>query len=107
MLSARTIYDCAKQGDRTALALFDKMGWALGICLANVFSALGIRHAVIGGGVSSAWDLFIGSLETTLARNASMLGAGSAVILRSRLGDDAALIGAARRAKTESSWRRS
>ena len=78
------------------MALFDKMGWALGICLANIFSALGIRRAVIGGGVSSAWDLFIGSLEKTLAQNSSMLDPGAALILRSRLGDDAALIGAAR-----------
>ncbi len=95
-LSAHTIYACAKSGDPDAMALFDKMGWALGICLANIFSALGIRHAVIGGGVSSAWDLFIGSLEKTLAQNSSMLDPGAAVILRSRLGNDAALIGATR-----------
>lgn len=95
-LSAHTIYACAKQGDPAAMALFDKMGWALGICLANIFSALGIRCAVIGGGVSSAWDLFISSLEKTLAENSSMLDPGTAVILRSRLGNDAALIGATR-----------
>jgi len=95
-LSAHTIYACAKRGDPVAMALFDKMGWALGICLANIFSALGIRHAVIGGGVSSAWDLFIGSLEKTLVQNSSMLDPGAAVILRSRLGNDAALIGATR-----------
>jgi len=95
-LSARTIYACAKRGDPAAMALFDKMGWALGICLANIFSALGIRRAVIGGGVSSAWDLFIGPLEKTLAQNSSMLDPGAALILRSRLGDEAALIGATR-----------
>ncbi len=95
-LNAETIYNCAKEGDQTAIALFDKMGWALGICLANLFSALGIRHAVIGGGVSSAWDLFISPLEKALDQNSSMLGHGKAVILRSRLGNDAALIGSAR-----------
>ncbi len=98
-LSAQTIYACAKKGDATALALFDKMGWALGICLANIFSALAIRYAVIGGGVSPAWDLFIGPLEKALAQNSSMLDPGTAVILRSRLGNDAALIGAARLAR--------
>jgi len=94
-LSAESIYDCAKRGDPTALALFDKMGWALGLCLANLFSALGIRCALIGGGVSSAWDLFIGPLQKSLAQNSSMLDPGSALILRSSLGNDAALIGAA------------
>ena len=95
-LSAQTIYACAKRGDPTALALFDKMGWALGICLANIFSALGIRRAVIGGGVSPAWDLFIGPLEKALAQNCSMLDPGLALVMQSRLGNDAALIGAAR-----------
>ncbi len=95
-LSAKTIYECAKHGDPAALELFDKMGWALGLALANLFSALGIRRAVIGGGVGGAWDLFIDSLENTLARNCSMLGPEGALIQRGRLGDDAALIGAAR-----------
>ncbi len=95
-LNAQTIYECAKNGDPAALELFDNMGWALGISLANLFSALGINHAVIGGGVGAAWDLFIGPLEKTLARNCSMLRPQSGVVLRGRLGDDAALIGAAR-----------
>ncbi len=94
-LGAQTIYECAKNGDPAAIALFDKMGWALGICFASLFSALGIRHAVIGGGVASAWDLFIGPLEKALAQNCSMLAPGLAVVMRSRLGNDAALIGAA------------
>ena len=95
-LNAQTIYACAKNGDPAALELFDKMGWALGIALANLFSALGINHAVIGGGVGAAWDLFIEPLKKTLARNCSMLGPEGGVVLRGRLGDDAAPIGAAR-----------
>ena len=94
-LSAQTIYECAGKGDPAALALFDKMGWALGICLASIFSALGIRHAVIGGGVSSAWDLFIGPLEKALAQNCSMLDPGLALVKRSLQGNDSALVGAA------------
>lgn len=94
-LSANAVYECAKNGDPTALELFYKMGWALGISLANLFSALGLRSAVIGGGVGRAWELFIGPLEKTLARNCSMLGPEGALVLRGSLGDDAALIGAA------------
>jgi glucokinase len=94
-LDAETIYECAKTGDPTAVGLFDKMGWALGMCLSNIFSALGIRFAVIGGGVSSSWDLFTGPLEKTLTQNSSMLDPGSGTILRSPLGNGAALIGAA------------
>jgi glucokinase len=94
-LSAETIYECAKMGDPTALALFDKMGWALGTCLANIFSLLGIRCAVIAGGVSAAWDLFSGPLQNALAKNSSMLDPGLALVSKSSLGGNAALIGAA------------
>ena len=104
-LEAESIYDCARNGDRTAEALFHKMGWALGIAVANLFTVLGVRHAVIGGGVSSSWDLFIEPLKEVLARNLSMLEPDRAVVLRSSLGDDAALIGAGLAAEIERSKR--
>ncbi|MHC1728358.1 MAG: ROK family protein [Syntrophobacteraceae bacterium] len=99
---AHSIFACALEGDTAAKGLFVKMGWALGIALSNLFTVLGIRHAVIAGGVSAAWDLFIGPLKKTLAQNLSMLDPSLAVILRSSLGDDAALIGAGRLAELES-----
>ena len=95
-LSAESIYECAKKADPAALELFAKMGRTLGLALSNLFSALGIRNAVIGGGVSAAWDQFIGPLEESLSRNCSMLGTEGAIVRRARLGDAAALIGAAR-----------
>jgi glucokinase len=93
-LQADAIFDCARNGDPAAVELFRKMGWALGIAIANLFTVLGIRHAVIGGGVSSSWDLFIEPLKKELARSLSMLEPDRAVVLRTSLGDDAALIGA-------------
>jgi glucokinase len=95
-LSAMAIYECATAGDPWAQSLFVRMGRALGISLGNLFTVLGIRHAVIGGGVSAAWDQFIGPVKESLAGSMSMLAPGDAVILKSRLGDSAALIGAAR-----------
>lgn len=95
-LSADSIYDCAKRGDPLSQSLFEQMGWALGIAISNLFSILGIRHAIIGGGVSAAWDLFIGPLESSLSHSISMLDPELAVIRRGSLGDNAALIGAAR-----------
>ncbi len=95
-LSAEVIYRYAKNGDPLCLELFDKMGWALGLAISNLFSALGMRRAVIGGGVGGAFELFIGSLQKTLAANCSMLGRQRPEIVRGLLGDSAALIGAAR-----------
>lgn len=98
-LSAESVFECARAGDRPAVDLFRKMGWALGIALANLFTVLGIRHALIGGGVSGAWEQFIGPLRMSLSQNISMLDPNRAVILRGSLGDEAAPIGAARLAR--------
>ncbi len=94
-LTSEDVYRCARAGDPLALALFERMGWALGLALANLLTVLGIRHAVIGGGVSMAWDLFIDPLLKTLNQSSSMLDAETAVILHAKLGDDAAVLGAA------------
>ncbi len=95
-LGAGSIYDCAKNGDPLSIALFEKLGWALGIAISNLFTVLGIRNAIIGGGVSAAWDLFIEPLESSLSQSISMLDPELAVVRRGTLGDNAALIGAAR-----------
>ncbi len=94
-LTPRAVYDAAVEGHPIALELFERMGWALGLALSNLFSVLGIRHAIIGGGVSAAWDQFIGPLTKSISEHSTMLKAEEAVILRSTLGDDAALLGAA------------
>jgi glucokinase len=95
-LEPLTIYRAADLGSSLAAELFETMGWALGLAIGNVFTLLGIRHAVIGGGVSAAWERFFPSLMKTLEDSFSMVDASNAVILRSRLEDDAALLGAAR-----------
>ncbi|MCE5335091.1 MAG: ROK family protein [Desulfobacteraceae bacterium] len=99
-LSAASIYSAARSGDAASKKLFETMGWALGIGLSNIFSLLGIDRAVIGGGVSSAWDAFIGPLRASLEKSASMFDAQRAVVVRGSLGDDAAQIGAARLAES-------
>lgn len=95
-LGAEALFERATRGDAPARELFEKMGWALGIALANLFTVLGVRHAMIGGGASNAWGQFIGPLRDSLSRNLSMLDPKSAVIVRSALGEAAPLLGAAR-----------
>ncbi len=95
-LTAQDIYLCGKEGDPASLELFQRMGWALGIAISNIFMLLGIRHAIIGGGVSASWDLFIDPLMQTLRTTNKFLNAEQMVVRKSVLGDDAALLGAAR-----------
>jgi glucokinase len=95
-MTSELICGQARLGNELARQLFRRLGWSLGLALAGLFSVLGLRHAVIGGGVASGWDQFIGPLMESLALHSSMLKPGEAVIRRSGLGDDAALVGSAR-----------
>jgi glucokinase len=94
-LTSELIHRQAGIGDELARELFHRLGWSLGLAVAGLFSGLGIRHAVIGGGVSNGWDQFIEPLMDSLARHCSMLDPAEMVICRNELGDDAALVGSA------------
>lgn len=93
-LDAEAVHLAAREGDSLAKSLFQRMGWALGLAVANLFTVLGIRSAVIGGGVASSWDQFIGPLSESIDRHSCMFDVSEARILRGALGDDAALLGA-------------
>lgn len=94
-LTPEAVHRFAVEGDPLARELFHRMGWALGISIANAFTILGIRRAIIGGGVSAGWDQFIGPLRESLARHSSMLPVEQMDIRRGALGDRAAILGAA------------
>lgn len=100
-LTAEAVYHSAKQGDTLALELFERMGWALGLAIGNAFSLLGIRCAIIGGGVSAGWDLFIEPLRKSLAEHCSMLNPEEMVVMLSERPTEAALLGAARLAQIQ------
>jgi glucokinase len=117
--SAKVIYNLALQGDRSAREIFRVVGWALGILLASLVNALNLNMYVIGGGVSSAWEVFHPAIFEELRRRslvyratapeqedasapASALelnpnpSARHTIVTRALLGSDAGLYGAAR-----------
>ncbi len=58
IFTARHIADIATAGDATALAVFARVGTALGIGLGALVNTLNLPLYVIGGGMSAAWHLF-------------------------------------------------
>lgn len=94
-LSPEDVFEAARSGNPHALALFHRMGWALGLTLGNLFTFLGIQTAIIGGGVSQSWPLFFPSLMETLKTTPRMLDPAKISIRRSALGPLAPLYGAA------------
>ncbi len=96
--TAREIYNAATNGDGRARDVFEKMGAYLGICLAGLINVLNPEMVVIGGGVASSWNAFIGPLKGEIDRRAFPTPAGRAMIVLSSLGDNAGLLGVARTA---------
>jgi glucokinase len=117
--SAKAIYNLALQGDQPAQEIFRKVGWALGILMADLVNAFNLHMYVIGGGVSGAWAMFSPAMFEEV-RKRSMVYAATAppdqasdgtgasaqvtatplgrptIITRALLGSDAGLFGAAR-----------
>jgi glucokinase len=116
--SAKSIYNLAIQGDEDARRIFRCVGRSLGIVLSTLVNSLNLPIYVIGGGVSSAWDVFAPSIFAELRRRslvyaatappdpaASHEGASAhvkagpgpkTIVTRALLGSDAGLFGAAR-----------
>lgn len=119
--SAKAVYNLAVQGDESAREIFRRVGWALGILMADLVNAFNLHMYVIGGGVSSAWDAFAPAMFEEVKKRSMVYAAtapeakvaepaGAAakvhpsagksdnrtIITRALLGSDAGLYGAAR-----------
>lgn len=106
-LTALALAEAAHEGDADARALYDDVGRALGIALAGLVNILNVPLYVVGGGVSSSWDLLRGGLFDELERRSyvytltapggaaapGMPGGGTRV-LPAKLGPEAGLLGA-------------
>jgi glucokinase len=71
------------------------MGKYLGIALANLVNLLNVELIVLGGGVTEAWELFIGTAEVEIRQRAFAIPARRVRIARAMWGDEAGLLGAA------------
>jgi glucokinase len=95
-ITAKMVFDRARGGDKVAQRVIAGAAGALGVGIANVFNLLDPELILIGGGVSRAGSRLIGP---AVKQAGQLLFAPLREYLRVRrtsLGDDAALLGAAR-----------
>ena len=92
----KDVYDRAKSGIDSAVAIFNSFGRYLGVALSGLVNVISPDAIVIGGGVSASWDLFIDPLRAEVERRAFPEPAAHAKIIRASLGDDAGVLGAAK-----------
>lgn len=85
----------AGRGEREALAAFERIGVCLGTGLAGLLNLLNLDGIVIGGGVAASFDLMAPAIRRTLAARTFPRIAAGVKVRRSRLGDDAGLLGGA------------
>ena len=62
-LSAKDVFDEAKAGDAVALDLVDEVCGILGAALSNIACVVNPEVIVIGGGVSKAGEILIGTIQ--------------------------------------------
>jgi glucokinase len=95
-INARELVVMARRGDPRATRLLARAGHRLGLALANLVDTLSPQMIVIGGGVAAAGNLLLGPARATMRRWAQPLAVKHVRIVRSRLGDRAGLLGAAK-----------
>ncbi|MFA9466171.1 MAG: ROK family glucokinase [Velocimicrobium sp.] len=94
-LSAKVIFDEAKNGDELALLMVDQLAKNLGITLAHVSHTVDPEAFVIGGGVSRAGEILTKNIETYY-NEYSMKALKNKAFNLATLGNDAGIFGSAR-----------
>ncbi|MGC1782229.1 MAG: ROK family protein [Acidobacteriaceae bacterium] len=94
--TTRELIQLARQGNPAAKKIVAQAGEYLGLALANLVSILNPEMIVVGGGVAAAGNLLLSPAKKSMRQWAQPLAAKQVRIVRSRLGERAALLGLAK-----------
>jgi glucokinase len=93
-IETKDIVAGAREGDEPCLALIDQEADYLGQGFTSLIHLFSPERLIIGGGVSSAFDLMSERIHAVIRRDA-MHPFKDVQVVRARLGDDAGMVGAA------------
>ena len=93
-VTSERVFEAAREGDPSALEIFNKMGRYLGLGLVNLVNLFNPEKIVIGGKVSRAWGYFIESAIEVVHQRAMKGQRERVEIVRAECGDDAGILGA-------------
>ncbi len=94
-LDARIVADAAKKGDALAQSLMHKAALSLASGIINLMHIFDPDLIVVGGGVAQNMDMLMPVISAEVKRRAMAHFQGEAPVVRSQLGDDVSLLGAA------------
>ena len=95
-VTAKDVFDAAKEGDHLAVEAVEVLGKYLGLVVANVALTVDPDVFVIGGGVSKAGQVLIDVITKYYHKFAKIIGDNKAKVVLAKLGNDAGIYGAAR-----------
>ncbi|MBW2983762.1 ROK family protein [Candidatus Woesearchaeota archaeon] len=88
----RELFELAEQRNKKALKLWQDTGFYLGVAVANFANIFDPDAIVIGGNIAKAWKFFSKEMNTTIKKRALVK---NVKVIRSKLGEDAGILGAA------------
>ena len=94
-ISAKSVFDAVKAGDKVAIEIAEEFGAYLGKGLAAIAGVVNPEAFVIGGGVSKAGEILFTYIEENYKKNV-FHGSRSAKFELATLGNDAGICGAAK-----------
>ena len=94
-LDARAVADAARSGDALAMAMMDEVGVSLGCGIVSLLNIFDPEVIVVGGGLSQSLDLLERGIAGEIEAHAMAHHRGRMPIVKSELGDDVSLLGAA------------
>ncbi|CEG27857.1 ROK family glucokinase [Bacillus sp. B-jedd] len=95
LVTAKDVFECAKNGDASALKVIEEVAFHLGLTLANIANTLNPEKIVLGGGVSKAGDFLVDRVRGQFERFAFSRVRETTKIALATLGNAAGVIGAA------------
>ena len=94
-ISAKTVFDALKDGDKVAEEIVEEFGVYLGHAMANLAAVVDPSVIVIGGGVSKAGEILLDYVEKNFQEKAFFANKNTEFVLTT-LGNDAGICGAAK-----------
>jgi glucokinase len=88
----KEIFELAKKRDKKSKEIFKNYGKTLGVFLTNIILTFDPDCIVVGGNIANAWKYFNKTMFAEIKKRAML---NNAKIVRRKLGDDAAVLGAA------------
>ena len=98
-INAKTVIDCAREGDAEAVRIFNEYIYALTMTIITVINIFEPEAIALGGGVSAAGDFFMEPLRKSVVDHLFYPDIPHPEIVVAELGNDAGIIGAAMNGK--------